>query len=223
VVREVNKTFAVNKYEFDLTDEEIAAGVHRRRVGGKWEKIGRHQFEYLLMQGLQPHHRMLDVGCGSLRGGRHFARHLDPGNYFGIDVNESLLRAALQSEIPAEGLQDRLPEQNLRHTDVFDCDFGVQFDFALAQSVFTHLTLNHIRLCLWQVGASMAPDGRFYATVFAFRRHPMDQVEPQVKDPYAYTRADMEWAAGQTGWQAQWLGDWGHPRGQEMVLFTRPA
>ena len=26
----------------------------------------------------------------------------------------------------------------------------------------------------------------------------------------------------ETGWQARYIGDWGHPRGQEMLEFTQP-
>ncbi len=43
-----------------------------RAVGGMWEEIGRLQFVFLVEKGLQPHHEMLDIGCGTLRGGRHF-------------------------------------------------------------------------------------------------------------------------------------------------------
>jgi hypothetical protein len=35
---------------------------------------------------------------------------------------------------------------NLRSTDRFDNDFGVAFDVAIAQSVFTHMPLNMMRL-----------------------------------------------------------------------------
>src|SRR3954468_23923578 len=89
----------VNTYNSSLSDEDIAQGKHRRHVGGAWEEIGRLQFDYLVSQGLRPHHRLLDVGCGAMRGGVHFAAYLDPGHYFGIDVNDRLLEAARRVEI----------------------------------------------------------------------------------------------------------------------------
>jgi hypothetical protein len=57
---------------------------HRRRVGGMWEEIGRLQFDFLLSKGLQSRHFLLDIGCGSLRGGIHFIGFLDAGRYDGI-------------------------------------------------------------------------------------------------------------------------------------------
>ena len=52
----------------------------------------------------------------------------------------------------SDELREKLPRENLRATDRFDCDFGVQFDFAIAQSLFTHIPLNDIRLCLVRLG-----------------------------------------------------------------------
>lgn len=42
---------------------------HRIAVGGMWDEIGKLQFEFMVKQGLKPHHKFLDIGCGSLRGG----------------------------------------------------------------------------------------------------------------------------------------------------------
>lgn len=39
----------------------------REKVGGLWEQLGSLQFEYLVRNGLEPHHFLLDIGCGSLR------------------------------------------------------------------------------------------------------------------------------------------------------------
>src|SRR5881275_286913 len=52
----------VNTYSSNLTDAEIAAGKHRQHVGGAWDTIGPLQLDYLVEQGLQPRHRLLDVG-----------------------------------------------------------------------------------------------------------------------------------------------------------------
>ncbi|MDQ1686702.1 MAG: hypothetical protein QOC82_3439, partial [Frankiaceae bacterium] len=156
----------INTYDSKLSDDEIAAGKHRQHVGGAWDEIGKLQFDFLVARGLQPQHRFLDVGCGAMRGGIHFAGYVDPGNYYGIDVNDRLLKAALSVEIPAAGLADRVPASNLRETARFDASFGVSFDYAIAVSVFTHLPLNYIRLCLYQVAKVMSPGGRFYATLF---------------------------------------------------------
>jgi SAM-dependent methyltransferase len=102
-----------------------------------WEEIGSLQFDFLVRQGLQPNHYLLDVGCGSLRGGIHFVRYLDTGHYFGIDISKELLDAGkYELEI------NRLTSKNPVLCEMGDFDFpslAQTFDYALAQSVFTHL------------------------------------------------------------------------------------
>lgn len=218
----------LNKYESPIAEQRVAEGEHRRVIGGRWEKIGRLQFDFLVEQGLRPDSHLLDVGCGALRGGVHFARYLEPGHYFGIDSNRSVLEAAIERELTEHGLQDRLPTENLRVTSRFDCDFGVPFDFALAQSVFTHLPLNHLQLCMFRLAGAMRPGGRFFVTFFEPEPGaPFDRKAKQVKvvtrperDPFHYRPSDLRWAAQSVaGWDFRYIGDWGHPRGQRIAEF----
>jgi SAM-dependent methyltransferase len=223
-------------YTEPFTEKELRAGAHRKRAGGLWDELGRRQLDYLSARGLERTSRFLDVGCGPLRGGIHFARYLDPGCYFGIDVNESLLDAGYELELTPE-LRSKLPRDHLRATDRFDCDFGVEFDFVLAHSLFTHLPLNDIRLCLHRVAEQTKVGGRFFATFFeAPADFPVDgildapkKIEPGARrtgkhpdrNPFWYWPGDLEWAASFSPWQFRYIGDWGHPRRQNMVEFLR--
>jgi SAM-dependent methyltransferase len=221
---------------FDKT--KIAAGVskgrHRDLVGGLWNEVGTLQLDFLRARGLAPRHKLLDVGCGALRGGVHFAGYLDPGNYFGVDISQELLDAGYDIELAAAGLQDRVPRQNLLCTGEFDVSaFGERFDVALAQSLFTHLSLNRIRQCLERLAPMMTPGGVFYATFFerpegrpaseAIRHEPGGIVTFGERDPYHYSVADFEHAARNLPWLVSRIGDWGHPRAQRMLAFTRDA
>ena len=47
---------------------------HRKYVGGKWDEIGKLQFEFMKSQGVKPSDIVIDVGCGSFRGGIHFIK-----------------------------------------------------------------------------------------------------------------------------------------------------
>jgi SAM-dependent methyltransferase len=209
--------------------EQLASGRHREFVGGKWDSHGVHQLEFLREQGLLPTHRFLDVGCGSLRAGRHLIDYLEPGNYYGVDANLSLLQAGYDLEL--DGRQrSRLPIANLRMNDRFDADFGVRFDMAIAQSVFTHVSLNHIRLCLYRVAKVMRPGGKFYATFFEHAAdYPLDAIDMARKakmterNVFWYYRGDLRWASRWGPWRFRYIGGWGHPRGQKMVEFTRLA
>ncbi len=203
--------------------------AHRQEVGGNWELMGRAQFDFLVGQGLQPQHRLLDVGCGSLRGGVHFIQYLADGNYYGIDKQQWLLDAGQNVELPRYGLQGKTV--HLAQTECFEVgQFDVRFDYALAQSVFTHLPLNNIIRCLINVSQVLAPGGRFYATFFenpAGKRnlepvlHPGGVTTYFDQDPFHYDFGAFVDICRGLGLRAQRLGLWGHPYDQLMLVFHR--
>jgi SAM-dependent methyltransferase len=216
--------------EREFTEKEIASGAHRRFIGGHWDIHGLNQVNFLTHNGLRPEHKFLDVGCGPLRAGRHLVDLLMPGNYYGIDANLSLIKAGYEVELSDEQ-RSRLPVANLRANDRFDCDFGVRFDMAIAQSVFTHVSLNHIRLCLFRLGKVMRPGGTFFATFFEqpasmpfdkiIVRHEGGRPFLNEQNVFWYHRSDLQWASTFGPWRFRYIGGWGHPAGQMMVAFTR--
>ena len=213
-------------YAKPLSQASIRKGRHRTFVGGQWDVLGELQLQFMIAQGLRPEHRLLDVGCGSLRAGSRFVDYLRPGGYHGIDINSTLLDAGYEQEL-SDALRAKLPRGQLFATDRFDCDFGVQFDFAIAQSVFTHISLNQIRLCLYRLAQVMTPGGRFLASYFeAPRSHPLDQPRAGGKhwterNAFFYYRRDLRFAAQRAPWTLHYIGQWGHPRQQRMMEFRR--
>jgi len=212
-----------------FTDTEIAAGKHRDFIGGYWDTHGETQLTFLTGRGLKPDHKFLDVGCGSLRAGRHLVDYLEPGNYYGIDANRSLIQAGYDVEF-THAQRSKLPVTNLRANDRFDADFGVAFDMAIAQSVFTHVSLNHVRLCLFRLAKVMPPGGKFYATFFEKSRStPLDHIAQREggrpffseQNVFWYYREDLRWVTEFSPWQFRYIGNWGHPNGQKMVEYTR--
>jgi SAM-dependent methyltransferase len=219
-------------YDKTTIDAAVERGEHRSVVGGLWDELGELQVDFLKSQGLQPHHRVLDIGCGSLRAGVKLVRFLDTGNYFGTDLNDSLLRAGYDVEISREGLTHKLPRANLAVDEEFKLPFEqAQFDFALAQSVFTHLPLNYLRICLERLSEIVAAEAKFFVTIFAVPQDHLTRVPCYherggftsygAKDPYHYRASDMEFVCRGLPWTCTYIGEWGHPRDQMMVQFTR--
>lgn len=81
---------------------------HHFYYGLPWS-LGRDQFDYLFKNGVLQSHRVLDVGCGSLRLGIHLIRYLETGNYFGIDCDQESIDIGLRYEIPLHGLTEKNP------------------------------------------------------------------------------------------------------------------
>lgn len=223
----------INKY-YDLarTETMVSGGQHRALIGGMWDEIGQLQFEYLRNDGLTSEMRLLDIGCGCLRGGLHFVEYLEAGNYFGIDLSEDLLNAGYDVELAKAGLQHKLPREQLSVSEDFEVSgFGVKFDAAIALSVLTHLTLNHLKLCLMRLAGSMQVNARFYATVFHCPEshdwsQPLFHDPGQITsyphcDPYHYTRSDLIHCCRNLPWRLDRLELWDHPRHQSMAVFSR--
>jgi SAM-dependent methyltransferase len=199
---------------------------HRRAVGGMWEELGKLQFEFLVGEGLSPEHLLLDIGCGSLRGGVHFIRYLEPGHYVGVEQSPELL-AAGRSELERAGIIGKRPTLVADATFSFG-ELDQSFDFALAQSVFTHLTFNAILRCVAEAGRVLRPDGRFFATFFA-SPGPRLRVEPAVidgsnvyldRDPYYYDPAVFSWMCDGSDLECEHRKEWGHPS-SHMLVFTK--
>lgn len=222
------KEIEINAYGRQLSDAEIAAKEHRAFIGGLWEEVGQLQFEFMKMQGLLPEQKLADVGCGAMRGGLHFVNYLKPGNYFGLDINESLIRAA-KTELDDAGLFHKNP--NLLVNDKFELSlFNTKFDFAIAVSVFTHLFMNNIVRCLVEVNRVLAPAGKFYATFFqapnAAYLNPIDHIPGTIttyydRDPFHYAFSEMQNMAALANLQVSLVEEWSHPRNQRMLCFSR--
>jgi ubiquinone/menaquinone biosynthesis C-methylase UbiE len=191
-----------------------------------WDEMGQLQYNWLVNNGLRPKHTFLDIGCGSLRGGLHFIKYLESGNYYGIDLNQSLIEAG-KVELQKQNINKTA---NLLVNEDFNFNlFKQSFDFALAQSVFTHLPTNHILKCLINVDKVLKRGGKFYATFFeAEDKHSLsemkqcDQVTSYMdKDPFHYHYSVFEYLVDGLELQVEYIGDWKQPRNQKMLSFYK--
>lgn len=208
------------KYEREIAKR---GGVwYREYVGGAWEEVGELQFAFLCSAGLRPDHVLVDIGCGSLRGGVHFIRYLDAGNYLGIEREAQLVEVGIESELGRDDHDVKQPEFVISGAFEFE-RFSKRPDYGLALSVFTHLTLDDIALCLRKLRPVVGPEFRLFASFFEVEREARNTGGSHPHRGFAYTQNQMRGTAADAGWDLHYIGEWGHPRGQRMLELTPSA
>jgi len=131
--------------------------------GRLWKMKRDFQIEFLKNQNLKQTNRLLDIGCGTLRGGIPIIDFLDSGNYSGIDVRENALLEG-KRELKEHDLEHKTPRL-LHFRDFDDLDLSDKFDMIFAFSVLTHLEDTIAESCFHFVSQHLSKDGVFYANV----------------------------------------------------------
>jgi len=194
---------------------------HRAYVGGMWDEIGGLQFAFLKRQGLRPDQVLLDIACGSLRLGVKAIPYLQQGHYMGVEKEQQLLDAGVQQELGETLLASKRPRL-LCSADFSFERLATAVDVAIAQSLFTHLPPLLIGRCLEKLRPWLKPDGRFFATFFEVEKERDNPSAPHDHGFFAYTREQIERFGADQGYRMDYIGDWGHPRDQVMVVYRLP-
>jgi hypothetical protein len=130
-----------------------------------FEPAGRLQLATLLREGMYPQMKVLDLGCGCLRGGYWLIHFLDAGSYFGIEPAAARLQQGIDHVIEPEVLKHKQPRFDTN--DRFDLGvFGVEFDIVLARSIWSHASKGQIVTMLDQFVANSTPDAFFLTSYF---------------------------------------------------------
>jgi hypothetical protein len=106
--------------------EQIAAGPEK--VEPPWT------LTFLLGEGLQPHHRVLEITCGTFVESRGLAAYVGPERYQHWEVNAP------------------------------DADSLRPFDYAIASPLLSRVSLNAVARCVAVAMRAMQPGARLYAT-----------------------------------------------------------
>jgi len=128
-----------------------------------WKMKRRFQIEYLKKVGIKSRHYLLDLGCGTLRGGIPIIKYLQKGHYYGVECREQVLD---------EGKKE-LIEHNFNHKEpilILSDNFSSieckqSFDYIWAFSVLIHMEDKILDDCLDFVHRHLKPSGFFYANV----------------------------------------------------------
>jgi SAM-dependent methyltransferase len=127
--------------------------------------------------GLEPHHRVLDVGSGMGRLAVALTQFLDDqGSYEGLDIVESGVRWC-QANISSHH-----PNFVFRHADIYNEEYNPRgssrasayllpygdesFDFAVLVSVFTHMPQDDMENYVAELLRILRPGGRCWATYY---------------------------------------------------------
>lgn len=194
----------------------------------QYDFMGATQFRLLTGLGLREEHRLLDLGCGSLRAGRYLINYLLPDRYVGVEPNAWLWQDALAREIGQDLVALKRP------VFVSADDFSLpgiapeSLDFAVAQSIYSHTGADAFETSLAAVAACLKPGGQFLFTVLSentplygkiqFGRDVRGWIYPPV---VAFPEEETLSACSKAGLHGQRL-DWYHPR-QTWYRATRDA
>ena len=185
-----------------------------------YDVIAAMTFNLLTTLGLRQHHSLLDIGCGSLRIGRLLIPYLNRGKYFGVEPNEWLVDEGIKRELGETLLQIKRPTFFFSDSPDAIAQAKVGFDFALAQSIFSHCGLDLIKGWLSAISHSLAQDGALVAT-FLTGEEDAEQTDWIYPDCVSYRPLTLERAAKDVNLRFEIL-DWKHPR-QTWALFAAPG
>ena len=184
-----------------------------------YDLIAAMTFNLLTTLGLRQHHSLLDVGCGSLRIGRLLIPYLNRGKYFGVEPNEWLVEEGIGRELGKSLMEIKRPTFFFTDSPEAIVQAKVAFNFALAQSIFSHCGLDLIRAWLSAISRSLAEDGALVAT-FLIGEEDAAQTGWIYPHCVNYLPATLERAAAEVHLRFEIL-DWKHPR-QTWALFAAP-
>jgi SAM-dependent methyltransferase len=144
---------------------------------GDFKRAGASFLETAIDKGLEPHHRVLDLGCGVGRFAVALSEYLDErGRYVGLEAAQKSVRLCNR------WIAARLPGFSFVWADVFNTNYhpgselpaahyrfpfeNRSFDFVFSNSLFTHLVPEDARNYLREMGRVLRRGGTALNTIF---------------------------------------------------------
>lgn len=175
----------------DLPLKESSRRSRRHALVGPgelWLIKRRFQSDFLLAHGLRPEHRLLDIGCGTLRGGLPLIEYLDAGHYVGVEARKKALDEGYK-ELAEAGLEGKSPTL-IHSADPQQVSLKEPIDVAWAFSVLIHMPDDVVGACLDLVARVLGERGVFYANVMIGDGPPAQWREfPVVARPHSFYEA----------------------------------
>lgn len=125
---------------------------------GAWRVDREVQVRALEKLCLEPHHRLLEIGCGPLQAGAPLIRYLDTGHYTGVDISADRLAAA-RDVIGRFGLEDQGPRLILSDDFGLDQLDPASFDRLWSFHVVIHFPEPAVARFMQAAASLLKPDG----------------------------------------------------------------
>lgn len=197
------------------------SNYYRTSVGFPWlyDRVAAMQFNLLTFLGLREHHFLLDIGCGSLRGGRILIPYLLSGRYFGLEPEQHLIDEGIKKELGKDMINMKKPSFTNDNNFTLST-FNQKFNFIIAHSIFTHATEKQIIRCLSEAKKVMAQNCLFASTFYSGKNN--YEGDKWIYPGFVtYTFEHMTTLVEREGLICK-LIDWPHPSHQRWIVITHP-
>jgi SAM-dependent methyltransferase len=197
-----------------VDDKDYRAAIGPR---DRYDIISAMTFGLLTSLGLRDTHRLLDIGCGSLRNGRLLIPYLNPGHYVGIEPARWLVEYGIRHETGHDLIEVKRPLFIYGGSGaLLDQQEIEPFDFAVAQSVFSHCYPDLLEDWITHTAGHLQKDGALVATFFIGTTDA--QGKGWTHGKATYRESTLRKLAASVGLSFD-LIDWQHP-GQKWALLA---
>lgn len=200
-------------YENNYKAKEFLAGVDKSadkyRTNDAWEVRKNTYFAFLKKKGLDKDTRLLDIGCGAMPVAHAVLPLFETGQgvYFASDISKKTVSVGMLL-LRHAGLN--IDSKNVCLTDHFRFpEDWAPVHMAFSNSVFSHINLNSIYLCLYNLNKVMIEGGTYYSSFIMADSDHNPAIEYEIgpfhssvwADPFSYRPEVIKAIANVTGFE----------------------
>lgn len=168
-----------------------------------YQEIGERYLQHIKREArLAPHHRVLEIGCGTGRLAKPLIAYLSSGRYVGFDVNNYFVDYCRQtlSTPNAEFQRHDIQHDEFNSAGTIDpAEFRFpfedeQFDLICALAVFNHFRLDWVLNYLDESARTLKPRGIFFATFILLNGFSIPRIIDRTEHPFCFEKqTETEW------------------------------